>query len=299
MIHFAALGIVVNPHGLVEQRVACPQCAKGGHDTALGVNVVTGAYHCFRCSWKGCAGRETAFPRGRPVSRFDDPAMIERKRERLRRIWKDSVPLNHRYAGAVRTYFESRALGEILNAPPANLRAHSGLEYWDRTSSLGTYPAMVALLTGAGGQPVTLHVTYLRGDGCAKATVPSPKKIMPVPMRGATKGGAIHLYRPRAGVLGIAEGVESALSMHLLQKLPVWSSYCADNLERALLPAGLRELHIGIDLDAGGKGEQVANGLAMRMRRFSPRTKVVLITPEVDGTGDLNDELRRRQYGHR
>ncbi len=120
---------------------------------------------------------------------------------------------------------------------------------------------------------------------------------MAVPVRGATKGGAIHLYEPRAGILGIAEGIESALSMHVLQKLPVWSSYCADNLERAQLPVNLRELHIGVDIDASGKGADVANALAQRVLTLSPRTQVFIVTPEVEGTGDLNDELRQRIYG--
>jgi len=298
VIDFGASGIVINPHGPVEQRVPCRLCDRGLRDNALGVNIETGAFHCFRCNWKGRAGGDNGAPL-RPISRIDDPAVGERKRERLRRIWKETVPLNHADARAVRTYLESRALGDILQAPPAVLRAHRGLEYWDGSDNFGSYPAMVALFHGAGGQPVTLHVTYLRNDGCAKASVRGPKKILGVPVRGATKGGAIHLYEPRAGILGIAEGIESALSMHLLQKLPTWSSYCADNLQRAHLPKGLLELHIGVDVDASGKGEQVAQSLAKRIRKFSAHTKVYIVTPEVDGTGDLNDELRRRKYGRR
>ncbi len=298
MVDLSTAGIIANPHGPAEQRVPCPQCDRGPKDEALGINIETGTYHCFRCNWKGRVGGDTGAPIHR-VTLFDDPAVAERKRERLRRIWKETVSLNHVDARAARNYLESRALGEILQAPPKALRAHAGLPYWDRSSNLGTYPALVALFHGAEGTAVTLHVTYLRADGCAKASVPSPKKIMAVPLRGATKGGAIHLYEPRAGILGIAEGIESALSMHLLQKLPVWSAFCADNLERAALPSGLRELHIGIDVDENGKGEQVATALARRVRKFSPRTKVIIVTPEVDGTGDLNDELRRRRYGRR
>jgi len=298
-VNFADLGIVVKPRGgPTEQRVPCPHCDRGPRDDALGVNVEDGTFHCFRCGWKGRAGGEqkTAPPAPR---RIDDPAVAERKRERLRQIWKETAPLNHPDARAVRTYLESRALDEILQAPPRVLRSHRALPYWDGAKALGPFPAMVALFHGAAGQPVTLHVTYLRSDGCAKANVASPKKIMAVPARGATKGGAIHLYEPKAGILGLAEGIESALSMHLLQKLPVWSSYCADNLAAAHLPKGLRELYIGIDLDASGKGQQVAQSLTKRVRRFSPRTKVFTVTPEVDGTGDLNDELRRRKYGRR
>jgi putative DNA primase/helicase len=298
MTDFASIGISVRASGPVEQRLPCPHCDRGPRDDALGVNIESGAYHCFRCGFKGRAGGENGAP-VTPARRIDDPAIAERKRERLRQTWKQTVPLNHADARAVRSYLESRALGEILQSPPAVLRAHRALAYWDGSNSLGAYPAMIGLFHGAGGQPVTLHVTYLRADGCAKASVPSPKKIMAVPVRGATKGGAIHLYEPRAGILGIAEGIESALSMHLLQKLPTWSSFCADNLAAAQLPQGLRELYIGIDLDASGKGEQVAQSLTKRVRRFSPHTKVFTVTPEIDGTGDLNDELRRRKYGRR
>ena len=170
--------------------------------------------------------------------------------------------------------------------------------YWDSFTNLGVFPAMVALLHSLNGTAATLHITYLRTDGGTNATVPSPKKIMPVPVQGATKGGAIHLYSPRAGILGIAEGVESVLSLHLLKRIPVWSAYCADNLERVQLPAALSELHIGIDIDANGKGQSAGQALAKRMLRVSPSTKVYIVTPELDGTGDLNDELRRK-YGHK
>ena len=297
MTTLADLGINANLAGRVEQRTRCPQCSQRECDDVLGVNIETGVFGCFRCGYRGRVGGELGAPR--PLMRIDDPAVAQRKRERLRQTWARSVSLNHAEARAARIYLESRALGEILQAPPPVLRAHRGLEYWDGSKNLGAYPAMIALYHGSNGQPVTLHVTYLRSDGCAKASVPSPKKILGVPVRGATKGGAIHLYEPRAGILGLCEGIESALSMHLLQKLPVWSSYCADNLERAHLPKGLRELHIGIDLDASGKGEQVAQALAKRVRQWSPQTTCYIVTPEVDGVGDLNDELRRRACGRR
>jgi len=120
-----------------------------------------------------------------------------------------------------------------------------------------------------------------------------PKKILGVPKRGATKGGAIRLYPPQNGVLGLAEGIESALSLHLIRRIPVWSAYCADNLQHVHLPKNLRRLEIGVDLDVSGKGQQVAQALAARMRKYSPRTQCFLVTPEVDGSGDLNDELRK------
>jgi Toprim domain len=294
MTTLAELGIVIREQGATEQRVPCPRCDHGANDQALGVNIETGAFHCFRCGWKGRAGGVSSVPTD-TVRRIDDPAVAERKRERLRRTWKQCVPLNHADARPVQTYLTSRALGEILKSPPKVLRAHPGLEYWDRSKSLGRYPAMVALYQASDDHPVTLHVTWLRSDGCAKAAVPVPKKTLSVPKAGATKGGAIRLYAPRNGVLGIAEGIESALSLHLIRGIPVWSARCADNLEHIRLPVNLRRLEIGVDLDASGKGRQVAEALAERMRKLSPGTKCYLVMPEVEGPGDLNDELRKRR----
>jgi putative DNA primase/helicase len=292
MLDLGAVGIAANPRGRAEQRVPCPQCGKGPGDDALGVNVEDGRFHCFRCGWKGRAGGETDAPR--PATQINDPGIAERKRERLRATWRETVSLDDARAHAVRNYLISRALAEILKNPPRVLRAHPALEYWDGTRSLGQFPAMVALFHGAAGEPVTLHATYLRADGCVKAPVPAPKKILGVPHRGATKGGAVRLFHASGPTLGVAEGIESALSLRLIRKIPVWASFCADNLERVRLPEGLRQLEIGVDLDASGKGQAVAAALAKRVMRWSPSTKVLYIKPELDGPGDLNDELRRR-----
>ncbi|HMK87262.1 MAG TPA: toprim domain-containing protein, partial [Steroidobacteraceae bacterium] len=73
-----------------------------------------------------------------------------------------------------------------------------------------------------------------------------------------------------------------------------WVAYCADNLARVRLPERLREVQIAVDMDESGKGRQVADALKARVRRWSPRTRIVYISPELDGPGDLNDELRRR-----
>jgi hypothetical protein len=125
----AAIGIVANPHGAAEQRVPCPNCAKNRRDTALGVNIETGAFHCFRCQSAGRAGGNSGGPRR--VIQIDDPAIVLRKHERLRRTWAEAVPLTHPKAFAARNYLESRALGAVLRKPPVVLRAHPGLTYWD------------------------------------------------------------------------------------------------------------------------------------------------------------------------
>ncbi|MEX2149078.1 MAG: toprim domain-containing protein [Steroidobacteraceae bacterium] len=288
------LGIQANPGGPAEQRVACPQCSKREHDDALGVNLETGVYHCFRCGWAGRAGGASRGP-APSIARFDDPAVAERKRHRLQQTWRQSVPLTDARAWPVEQYLAARGLSDVLRRPPRVLRAHRSLEYWDGARLLGEFPALVALFHGSNDQPVTLHVTYLRGDGCAKAPVPSPRKILGVPVRGATRGGAIRLYEPILAVLGIAEGIESALSLSVLHSFPTWASFCADNLEHVLLPANLSELHIGVDVDESGTGERAARALAARVRNWRPTMDVTLWYPEIAGAGDLNDELMHKQ----
>jgi hypothetical protein len=290
--HLAALGILVNPNGPVEQRMACPRCAKSRRDMAFGVDIESGTYHCFRCNWAGRAGGNR-IGAARPIMRIEDPTVAQRKRERLRRTWHESVPLSHPKATPVRAYLESRGLDQVLDEPQTVLRAHPGLTYWDGAQELGRYPAMLALFANTSGRPITIHVTYVRCDGGAKAGVPSPKKILGVPVRGATCGGAIHLYEPLDGRLGVAEGIESALSLHLIHRLPVWASFCADNLARMYLPPNIRELYIGVDMDESGKGEVVSRALAARVSERSPRTKIWFVKPRVERPADLNDELRR------
>ena len=281
--------------GPAEQRVACPRCARSEPDAALGVNIELGIFQCFRCRWKGRFGSAASGPGINSIRRLADPAVAERRRKRLRVTWHETVPLGHPSAHAVRTYLTSRGLGEVLGNPPKVLRAHPGFDYWDGTQMVGQFPAMVALFHDASGDPVTLHVTYLRSDGGAKASVPAPKKILSVPVRGATKGGAIRLHNVRDGFLGIAEGVETALSLHLLHRVPVWSAYCANGLGCVALPYGLRKLLIGVDVDESGTGEAVAKTLAERLLHRKRPPEVFFIKPDGLAPRDLNDELMQRR----
>lgn len=76
---------------------------------------------------------------------------------------------------------------------------------------------MLALVTDDEGRIVTLHRTYLTPEGI-KAPVEAPKKLY----AGGARGGLIRLGEP-SDVLGIAEGIETALSARTLFKIPVWS----------------------------------------------------------------------------
>jgi len=149
------------------------------------------------------------------------------------------------------------------------VRFHPALGYWsgnrhDELELVGRFPAMVALVTGSDGMPVTVHRTYLTPDGC-KAPVPEPKKLMGYP-GDRLVGGAIRLFPP-APVLGVAEGIETALAVHLRTGMPVWSAVSAGLLARFEPPADTSLVVVWADRDRSGAGAAAAMSLHERMLR--------------------------------
>ena len=153
------------------------------------------------------------------------------------------------------------------------VRFHPALGYWqhndhDEAELIGRFPAMVALVTGADGMPVTVHRTYLTADG-RKAPVAEPKKLMGYPGHRLV-GGAIRLSAP-GPVLGVAEGIETALAVHLRTGMPVWSAVSAGLLARLEPPAGTSLVVIWADRDRSGAGEAAALTLRERLLRTRDR----------------------------
>jgi hypothetical protein len=200
------------------------------------------------------------------------PALREKGRDpasllvAIERVWDQSLAHDDRLAGPLRAYLERRGLAEArLDA--SVVRFHPALGYWTRDDRcrprcVGRFPAMVARVTGPDGVPVALHRTYLTGDGY-KAPVAEPRKLMAAP--GTVSGGSIRLFSP-AKELGLAEGIETALAVHLWTGMPVWSAVSARMLEQVALPTGIRRVVIWADLDRSGTGQTAAERLRMRLR---------------------------------
>ena len=76
-------------------------------------------------------------------------------------------------------------------------------------------------------------------------------------MKGSIpSGGAIRLFQPVDGVLGIAEGIETALAAHCLTGLPVWATCTADALARVVIPQAVQKVVIFADNDHSGTGKR-------------------------------------------
>jgi putative DNA primase/helicase len=117
---------------------------------------------------------------------------------------------------------------------------------------------MLASAVDIQGAPVTAHVTYLSPEGDKVNLgegMPSRKMLGPV---GGHEGVSVRLTPlPRVlalgGVLGIAEGLETALSASLLNLgMPVWAALNTALLSTFVPPDTIRKLIIFADNDVAG-----------------------------------------------
>lgn len=176
------------------------------------------------------------------------PALIPRKAAaappaRVRRLRRDCCAIDS-CSDAVE-YLGSRGLWPLPPACP--LKACTTVEYWQEGERLGRFPALVADVVDLAGKLVTCHVTYLQ-DG-RKLTGHEPRKIL----SSLTDriGCAVRLM-PATDVLGIAEGIETALSAAALDDVPVWAALSAALLSRFEPPPGVTTLRVYADRDEAG-----------------------------------------------
>ncbi len=273
MKSYADHGIELPAHRGGEIRTFCPQCREHhkGRSKTLSVNTDKAAWCCFRCGWKGgLQGGELQGP-GAPPRPDEIPDISAQRRERLRKTWAQSRPVE---AGdPVDRYLRSRGLA--LEGCPAVLRHHPALPYHDDDGyPLGGFPAMLARVDDPKGQGVCIHRTYLTPDG-RKAPVPTVKKLMSPAVPGSLAGAAIRLIEPLDTLL-IAEGIETALAGYVETRIPAWSAICANGLEAVILPLGVRLIYIMADRDPNGRGEKAAKVLARRLLLQDRDARIVL-----------------------
>lgn len=178
----------------------------------------------------------------------------EDKLAALRRVWRESKPIQRGDEAAL--YLAGRGL-RLYDLPEA-VRVHPGLRYQDGEHQ-GVYPAMLATVTAPDGRAVSLHRTYLQ-DG-RKAPVSAPKKLM----QGLPLSGAAIRLTAVSEVLGIAEGIETALAASELFEVPVWSCVSAQGIESFEPPAGVKEVVIFADHDPNFAGQSAAYRAAHRL----------------------------------
>ena len=188
------------------------------------------------------------------------------------RIWRDAQPLR---ASPAKAYLESRG---ILAASPA-LRFHPRTPLGPKGRAR-FLPAMIAAVSLDEG-PIAIHRTFLSTEASGKAAFEKPKRAL-----GALGEAAVRLFAPVSGKLGLAEGVESAMSAYALTGIPVWATLGNERFGLVSVPESVTELHLFVDHDAGGE-LAASRGLAAYAREG--RTIHVRKPSSLDS--DWNDEL--------
>jgi len=200
----------------------------------------------------------------------------------------DSVP-------DVVAYLKSRRLWPL---PPACAwLAHVQVEYrrqgegktW---ASEGRFPCLIASVEDMSGEIVTAHVTFIEGGRKLERRdhtgelLPARKILSPLTGRN---GCAVRLLPLVGDVLGIAEGIETALAASTLHDgMPVWAALNTSLLGKFEPPPEVRRLLIFADRDAAGLEA------AWHLRdSLGERCKVELRLPPARA-GDWADELEEK-----
>ena len=261
------------------------------------------SYHCFGCGADGDAidwviaterlsfvdavlsltGQHTAAALTPLIQHASPPCPAQRdeKDEKAREfahlIWNNA---RESKGTPVEAYLRARG---IRQPPSAELRYAPAL---DHRPSKRSFPAMIARVSDDRGF-CGIQRTYLAADSPAKTDV-SPNKMTLAPMYG----GAVRLRMPFTETLGIAEGIETALSAAQLYSFAVWATLSANRLGMIEVPK--RISNIIIFADAGDVGRREAFAAADVYERRGLITEVIF--PAADfrkiGGEDFNEILR-------
>lgn len=203
--------------------------------------------------------------------------------DRLRRPGRFSESATRIWANArivagtpAEDYLRSRA----IDGPTPELRYHPRTPLGP---SPGTrfLPALIAPVRDDTGL-IAIHRTFLDLGKAGLAEMDMPKRAL-----GALGSGAVRIggSGPR---LGLAEGLETALSASRLFGLPCWAVLGTERFRRVRLPRATTSLVLFVDHDSGG-----ARAEALARATFGHDLSIEVERPAQPGQ-DWNDVLRSR-----
>lgn len=263
---------------------SCPVCKNGKDTFRFDPESLLGKWYCGYCY-----GQKLGLDLVKDYFRVDtaealnmiDKALgmgakevkIEKKdpRPRLINIWKRM----REPSDDVIKYLDSRGL------KPTKAVKQVRQNYYHNGKDYGEFECMACMIHDAEGKAQSIHLTYLK-DG-KKADLPVDKKVM-TPVDTIT-GGAIRLFEAQR-VIGIAEGVETALSCAKMNALPVWATVSANGMENFEVPEGVEVVIIFADNDDNYVGQAAAFNCAKRLRGQGIECYV-----QIPKNKDFNDDL--------
>jgi hypothetical protein len=239
-------------------------------------------------------------PSGKTAQYTIDQEAARRARANIGKILAGCLPGESPEAEPLRRYFAHRSLSfkELKGVLQSALRFHPSLPYYDGDPrQIRRFPGLVCAIRRLDGQLITLHRTYLT-VAAQKAQVASPRKMMPIPSGLRSKGGAIQLGQPTTGILGVAEGLETALSVFQVTGIPTWSTVNACLMRSVEIPENVHMILIWADKDESRTGQEAAAALKDRFKHQGKQVFVCLPRspiPQTYQSLDWNDVLQQQK----
>jgi putative DNA primase/helicase len=273
---------------LTGKHAPCPLC--GGTDRFRFDNKDgSGSYICGQCgagsgidllkAWQGWAFKTAAQEVDRVLGNVPSdppgrPAMPESDRRRLMNaLWQAS-----------RCVEVDDPAGWYLTSRVAGWRNCADLRFADAAPvpGGGNAPALLALVRDHGGNPATIHRTFLTLEG-TKAPLDNPRAMMP----GELPESVSVRLSPAEETLGIAEGIETALAAQVKFGVPCHAALTAGFMAKWQPPEGVKRVIVFGDADSNYTGQAAAYTLAHRLSR---KLQVEVRIPGQFGT-DWADEV--------
>lgn len=173
-----------------------------------------------------------------PEERFGAVSSGAQSRGAVLRLWRHARPL----AGTpAERYLEGRGVG----SGSSELRYHARTPF-GRYPLTRYLPALIAAVRDSSGL-VAVHRSFLD---------PRANRLMPMdePRRGLGRFGSGAVRLGGLGpTMGLAEGIETALSASTLFGFPCWAALGSERFRLVDLPPGVREVVLFLDNDRGGR----------------------------------------------
>lgn len=256
----------------------CPICGKRGKFRIDNKNN-SGSWICVCGSgniWKlliESTGKDFKTLAGEIDQLFGNSYHHEPRQERVRHSpldrYSSAIPIHE---SSVKDYLAARGIFEI---PKRAVKCSNGNMY--------------AIAADEKGSPIYSHETFLTGS--KKADVEIGKKMISISSNAEfAQSVAIRMFEQQS-TLGIAEGIETALSCRQIYKCAMWSTLNSPLMKKFRAPAGVCHLMIFADNDNNGTGLAAAFECGNRNILHKNDVKKVTIRWPMH-VEDFNDMLR-------
>lgn len=264
-------------------------CCPAHADRHPSLSVRVGDYALlFKC-FAGCNSRDVI----NEILRLDDNALhhVDKasqastgmppdlwRRQQALRIWDEARPL---IGTPAETYLRRRRIALL----PRALRFHPRTPL-GQGDDVEFRPAMIAALHDGGlhdeGRFIAIQRTFFDRDDARRARdLADPRMTLGRPERAAVMLGTA------TSILGLAEGVETAISAMILFGIPVWATLGSERLHQIAIPGRVSRLVLFPDNDVAGE-----IGVAEALESYAMPGRDIDIEFPPNGYKDWNDVLR-------